>query len=226
MKKFDDELKALRQRLLQMGQLCQAMVASAVEALASPQDDGFEEVQRLEAQLDQMQLQIDREAIRMITVYGPVAADLRFLLMVSRINNELERIGDQAVNIYEDLRLMALKTDAVPPPEVHKMARVVEEMLNDSLKSFSDQDHRLAQQTLASDDLVDAMNDQIISELLSQQAVRSALEDPSAIASSLAVILLARSLERIADQATNICEEVVYMIRGTDIRHSEPTSGQ
>jgi phosphate transport system protein len=168
-----------------------------------------------------MQLEIDQEAIRLMTVYGPVAADLRFLWMVSRINSELERIGDQAVNICEDLQLMASKTDAAPPEDIHRMASIVEAMVNDSLRAFFDQDVRKAHQTLASDDLVDAINDQIISELLSQQAVRNALDDPSIIGGSLALILLARSLERIADLATNICEEVVYLVKGADIRHQD-----
>ena len=221
MKKFDQQLAALRQRVLDMGELCQTMVETAIKGLSDPRTNGFESVMVSEEQVDQMQVEIDQEAINLMTVYGPVAANLRFLLMVSRINNELERIGDQAVNMCEDLRLMASKTDAAPPPEIHKMASLVEGMVNDSLRAFFDEDIQKAQHTLATDDLVDAINDQIISELLDQQAVRSALTDPSQIGGALALILIARSLERIADLATNICEEVVYIVQGADIRHKE-----
>jgi phosphate transport system protein len=178
-----------------------------------------------EEQLDQMQIEVDREAIRLLTVYGPVATDLRFVLMVARINSELERVGDQAVNMCEDLQLMASKTNAAPLPEILKMSKLVAGMVRDAMAAFIQEDVRKAEEVLATDDVVDALNDQIVRELLSDQVVRDAIAEPKPdITDSLALILISRSLERIADQATNICEEVIYMIKGADIRHKHETA--
>ncbi|MEX2185136.1 MAG: phosphate signaling complex protein PhoU [Pirellulales bacterium] len=222
MKKFEQELATLRTRIVDMGTLSRSMIEMAIGALDSPGDDVYQKVLAAEEQLDQMQLDIDREAIRLLTVYGPVANDLRFVLMVARINSELERIGDQAVNICEDLQLMAAKTKASPPPEIHKMAKLVSGMVRDSMAAFVQEDVRKADEVLATDDVVDALNDQVVRELLSDQVVREAIsadEGPAHIADALGLILLSRSLERIADQATNICEEVIYMVKGADVRH-------
>ena len=107
MKKFEHELASLRKRIVDMGTLARQMVDSAIEALDQPDSDIYQKVLVAEEQLDQMQLDVDREAIRLLTVYSPVANDLRFVLMVARINSELERIGDHAVNMCEDLQLVA-----------------------------------------------------------------------------------------------------------------------
>lgn len=222
MKKFEQDLAALRTRIVDMGTLARSMVDMAIAAIDAPDEDLHQKVLVAEEKLDQMQLDIDREAIRLLTVYGPVANDLRFVLMVARINSELERIGDQAVNMCEDLQLMAARTKASPLPEMHKMAKVVSGMVRDSMAAFVQEDVRKADEVLAADDVVDALNDQIIRELLSDQVVREAIsaeDGPANIADALGVILLSRSLERIADQATNICEEVIYMVKGADVRH-------
>lgn len=222
MKKFEHELASLRKRIVDMGTLARQMVDSAIEALDHPDTDVYQKVLVAEEQLDQMQLDVDREAIRLLTVYSPVANDLRFVLMVARINSELERIGDHAVNMCEDLQLVAGKTKASPLPEVHKMSKLVSGMVRDSLAAFVQEDIRKAEEVLATDDVVDALNDQIVRELLSDQIVRHAIsadEGPADITDRLGLILLSRSLERIADQATNICEEVIYMVKGADVRH-------
>jgi phosphate transport system protein len=222
MKKFEHELSALRKRIVDMGTLARQMVDSAIEALDHPDTDAYQKVLVAEEQLDQMQLDVDREAIRLLTVYSPVANDLRFVLMVARINSELERIGDHAVNMCEDLQLVAGKAKASPLPEVHKMSKLVSGMVRDSLAAFVQEDIKKAEEVLATDDVVDALNDQIVRELLSDQIVRHAIsadEGPADIADRLGLILLSRSLERIADQATNVCEEVIYMVKGADVRH-------
>jgi phosphate transport system protein len=222
MKKFEHELASLRKRIVDMGTLARQMVDSAIEALDHPDTDVYQKVLVAEEQLDQMQLDIDREAIRLLTVYSPVANDLRFVLMVARINSELERIGDHAVNMCEDLQLIAGKTKSSPLPEVHKMSKLVSGMVRDSLAAFVQEDIKKAEEVLATDDVVDALNDQIVRELLSDQIVRHAIsadEGPADITDRLGLILLSRSLERIADQATNVCEEVIYMVKGADVRH-------
>lgn len=219
MKKFEQDLAALRKRIVDMGTLARSMVDLAIQGLEDQDAEVYQKVLTCEEQIDQMQLDVDREAIRLLTVYGPVANDLRFVLMVARINSELERIGDQAVNMCEDVQLMAAKTKAAPLPEIHKMAKLVSAMVRDSMSAFVQEDIKKAEEVLATDDIVDALNDQIVRELLSDQVVRDAITGPADIADSLALILLSRSLERIADQATNICEEVIYMVKGADVRH-------
>ena len=220
MKKFEQEIAALRQRVVEMGKLTETMVGEAIALLTKTQDSELiEQVLTHEEQLDRMQLEIDKEAIRLLTVYSPVASDLRFILSVSRITNELERMGDHTTNMGESVQLMATKTDVPVLNLITKMASVVRTMVSDALDAFLCGDNRKAQNTIASDDMVDALNDQIIEELLSDDLVRDVLAGNQDIAGALAQLLIARSLERIADQATNISEEVVYMVKGDDIRH-------
>jgi phosphate transport system protein len=122
----------------------------------------------------------------------------------------------------EDLQLMAARAQTAPLPEIHKMAKFVSGMVRDSMAAFVQEDLRKADEVLATDDVVDALNDQIVRELLSDQVVREAIsaeQGHAHIADALGLILLSRSLERIADQATNICEEVIYMVKGADVRH-------
>ena len=222
MKKLQSELDELRRRVIDMGNLTESMVNRAVAAISGGStDEAIRTVIAAEEKLDQMQLDIDKEAIRLLTVYSPVAGDLRFVLSVSRINTELERIGDHAINMCENLQLMAFRTDATLMPEIQKMAKIVCQMFRDSLNAFVQNDNRKAQSTIAHDDLVDALNDQILEELLSDEVVRQAITGPTDMAGALGQLLVARSLERIADQSTNISEEVVYMVKGDDIRHRD-----
>jgi phosphate transport system protein len=211
MKKFDQELASLKRRVVDMGDLAESMIDLAMQGLADRKVEVFQKVLALEDQLDQMQVEIDNEANRLLTVYGPVAGDLRFILMVSRINSELERMGDHAVNMCEEIQLLISDPDADVPDQLHKMAKLARNMVRGSLQAFYTADSTKAHEILAADDLVDALNDQVVRELL------AGAKD---ITASLALILLAKSLERIADQSTNICEEVIYMIQGADIRHT------
>ena len=220
MKKFEQELAELRRRVVEMGNTTEIMVRQAIDSVFNAQNTKLvQSVLNKEEHVDQMQLEINRDAIRLLTVYSPVATDLRFILSVTRITAELERIGDHATNICENVQLMNAKTEASPLLEVQKMADIVRTMVRDALDAFVQSDYRKAQSVVAHDDIVDAVNDQIIEELLSDEVVREVITGPKDIAGALAQILIARSLERIADQATNISEEVVYMIKGDDIRH-------
>lgn len=220
MKKFETDLDKLRQRVLEMGDLTEAMVGQAIDIISDPHNQElFDRVLKDEDRLDQMQVDIDEEAVRMMTIYSPVASDLRFLLSVTRINTELERIGDNAINMSEAVQLMVSKSDVPPLPELKKMATVVREMVRDSISAFLHHDIRKAQTTITHDDMVDALNDQIIAKLLDDQTIQQALSDHHNISGALAQLLIARALERIADQATNISEEVIYWVKGRDIRH-------
>ncbi len=222
MKKFESELAELRQRVVAMGNLAEEMVGYAVDALTAPgRDDLIRQVVIMEEELDQLQLTLDKEAIRLLTVYSPVAGDLRFVMSVSRITAEVERMGDHAVNMCQAIQLMASKTGAPPLSILLKMANVVRTMVSDALNAFLHDDIHKARATIASDDMVDVLNDQLVEELLSDELVRQAVDGPKDIAGALAQMLIGRSLERIADQSTNVSEEVIYMVKGTDIRHKK-----
>lgn len=218
MKKFEQELESLRDRVAEMGKLAQQMVAMAISAMTDL-EAVYKKVLDAETRLDQMQLDIDHEAVRLLTVYSPVAADLRFVLSVSHVNQALERIGDQAVGLCHNLDFAHRHADAALLPKLQKMGEAVQTMVRDALLAFACGDATLAQTTMAADDVVDSLNDQIMRETLSDDVVRQAIAGPKDVAGALTQILLARSLERIGDQATNICEEVIYMVKGNDIRH-------
>ena len=224
MKKLESELANLKERVAKMGDLAECMVAEAIAAMSDPNDDShYQRVQAEELRVDQMQLDIDKEAIRLLTVYGPVAANLRLVLSITRINSQLERIGDQTVSMCNHIQLLASKSDAALLPQFEGMAKLVRAMLRDALKAFRLDDSRAAKATKANDDLVDVLNDEIIRELLgsAEPSDDGSGRGPAArdIAGSVAQIMISQSLERIGDQTCNVCEQIVYMVEGADIRH-------
>ena len=224
MKKFEAELGELRQMVVKMGNLAEEMVGNAVDAITAPgRDDLIRQVVIQEEQLDQMQLAIDKESIRLLTVYSPVAGDLRFVMSVTKITSEVERIGDHAVNMCQAIQLMASKTSAPPLPMLLKMASSVRTMVSDALNAFLHDDIERARATIDADDIVDVLNDQLVEELLSDEDVRAAVDQRKDIAGALSQMLIGRSLERIADQSTNVSEEVIYMVGGEDVRHKKST---
>jgi phosphate transport system protein len=214
MKKFEQELASVKDRVMEMGALAERMVAWASDALLKRDRAIIAEVLAAEEKLDRFQIEIDSEAIRLITIYTPTAKDLRFLLMVVRINTELERIGDQAVNNCEYLEMFLSDP---PPRALHDISRMTEitcEMMHGALHAFAHEDVTKAQHVVTLDDAVDALNRQTFEDLLTDRA-----GNHEHIKLSMSLVLLARSLERIADHAVNICEEVVYLVKGEDIRH-------
>lgn len=219
MKKFEQELETLHTRLAEMGSLAESMVARVTAAFSNYDRAVFETLRTDESRLDEFQLEIDHDAVRLLTVYGPVAADLRSILTVSHVNTFLERIGDQSINLCEDLELMTSHKVNDPHQELHRMAALVGQMVRDALNAFFNRDVDLAESTLSRDDVVDSMNDQIIRELLNADRLREVLKGPVDIKDALVQILIAKSLERIADLSTNICEEAIYRVRGDDVRH-------
>jgi phosphate transport system protein len=220
MKKFSDELAGLRQKVVEMGNLAEQMVDNAINAISAPgRDELIHKVVQDEDLLDHMQIKLDKESIRLLTIYSPVAGDLRFVMSVSRITSELERMGDHACNMCQAIQLMASKTGAPPLPMLLRMSGVVRTMVRDALDAFLHDDVQKAKATIASDDMADALNDQLIEELLSDEVVRTVVNQDKDIAGALAQLLIGRSLERIADQSTNVSEEIIYMVRGDDVRH-------
>jgi phosphate transport system protein len=214
MRQFQQELTELKQRVLRMGGLAESMVADASAALASDAAGRIETVRRNEPVLDRFQVEIDREAVRLITIYTPVARDLRFLLMIVRINSELERMGDQAMDNCEYAELLG--GNQLMLAEWSSMSAMVLGMVHEALRAFDEEDTRRAQEVMRQDERVDALNAHIFRQLLDHPGT-----DPRDRARTMSLILMARSLERIADHATNICEEVYYLVEGADIRHQE-----
>ena len=197
-----------------MGKLAESMFQDALGALKERDASLIKNVLAKEDQVDQLQVEIDDEAIRSMATFAPVATELRFLLMVARINLELERIGDQAVNMCEEVQLLLSEPELKPLADLSRMADIASRMLHQSLEAFTNKSTEKAMEVIRADDEVDALNHQIFRELLTYMVT-----DPKNVTCSVALILLTRSLERIADHATNIAEEVVYMIQGKDIRH-------
>src|SRR5688572_13024197 len=215
MRRFELELDALKAKILEMGVVAERMVSRASEALVKRDRAIVADVLEGEETLDRFQVEIDGEAVRLITVYTPSAKDLRFLLMVVRINTEIERIGDQAVNNCEYVEMFLSNPPARPLHDLSRMTDIACEMVHGALGSLASEDVEMARRVVALDDQVDALNQQTFTDLL----VDCADTDAETIKRSMSLILLARSLERIADHAVNICEEVVFLVKGEDIRH-------
>ena len=223
MKKFDNELAAIQKELSEMADLARSMVYLTAAAVKDRTRDVQTEIYACEGRLNKMQTQIDHEAIRMLTVYGPVAKDLRFVLVSTHMTSQLERMGDQVVNVIQSLQMMRSDPATHPLlPNLEKMADLVCEMVDDALDAYFSQNSEKAVITRQRDDVVDAMNDQVMKELLTDDVLRQVLSGATDIADAVAQILIARYLERIADQATNVCKEVIYMVKGDDVRHKRP----
>jgi phosphate transport system protein len=214
MKKFEQDLANLKARINEMGTISGQMVEWASQALVKGDKSLAARVLEAEQQLDRFQIEVDNEAVRLITIYAPTARDLRFLLMVARISTELERIGDQAVNNCEYLQMLLSDPPPRPLDDLTKMTEITCDMMRGALDAFAREDVVTAEHVIGMDDAVDALNRRTFEDLLSDR-----MEDRDKIRRSMSLILLARSLERIADHTVNICEEVVYLVKGEDIRH-------
>jgi phosphate transport system protein len=189
---FEENLAQLKARLVHMGATGEKMLELSIQSLIDRNAVWHAEVFKLEEVVNELQIEIDERVISVLALQHPVAADLRLVVMSSKIAGELERIADQAVNICQN----------------------TSHMLRESLDAFVRQDAALAQQVLNTDDKVDAFKNQIFRELLTYM-----MADPSTIPRALALILISRNLERTADHSTNIAEEVIYLAQGRDVRH-------
>jgi phosphate transport system protein len=219
MKHFEQQLDNLKRQVLTMSAEVESMLDAAGRALVDRAPEILHQAMAHEPRIDQFQIDIDTEAIRLMTIYSPIARDLRFLLMVARINSELERIGDQSLNNCQDLEQLPPTTRPKPFRDLVKMSEIARQMVHDAIQAFNDEDIVRAEQVVATDDEIDALYVQTFRDLLVEGNV-----DPVVVNESMTMILLARSLERIADHATNISEEVIYLVKGEDIRHQQDGS--
>lgn len=215
---FTKDLEHLNQRLIEMGNVTQRMIGIAIKALVDREEKILDEVFELERGIDAMQIEIDDAALKLLATQQPVAGDLRFLVTAMKLNSELERVGDQAVNIAENTQILLKEPPLKPLIDLPIMAEMARKMVNESLDAFIKHDVIMAKGVIMEDDRVDAFKDQIFRELLTYM-----MADPTSIPRAMALILIARNLERIGDQAVNIAEEVIYMVEGLDVRHPTKT---
>jgi phosphate transport system protein len=216
-KHYSEELTHLKETVLRMGGLAEKMVHRAVQALVERKQEMFPAVKEMEQQVNQLHMDIDEIALEMIALRQPTATDLRFISAAMKINTDLERIGDQAINIVEQAEKLVSVPPVKPLIDIPRMAEIAEEMLKAALDAFVQGNDELAYRTILRDDSVDQLKDQVFRELLTFM-----MADPTTIARSMDLILVSRHLERVADHATNICEDVIFMVKGKDIRHKGP----
>jgi phosphate transport system protein len=211
---FEQELQGLKNRLLNMAALVEERVHRAIVALVERDEEKAQRVVDGDKEVNDLQIEIDDRCLTLLALQNPMASDLRLITAAMKINADLERVGDQAVNVAEQsqrlMRLPLLK----PLIDIPHMAEMAQGMIRDSLDAFVRRDADLARAVLGRDDAVDDLKDQLFRELLTYM-----MADPSTIERALALILISRSLERIADHATNIAEDAIFVIEAKDVRH-------
>jgi phosphate transport system protein len=210
---FEIELQALRDRLLTMGSLAETMIRKGIKALVDRDESLVQAVLAHEEEMDLLCIEIDDRCFTQMALRQPMASDLRLLVASIKINSDLERIGDQAVSIALRARSLIKQPQLKPLIDIPRMATIVQEMVRNSLDAFVRQDPELARQVIDGDDAVDNLRDQVFRELLTYM-----MGDTTTIPRALDLILISRNLERIADHATNIAEDVIYIVQGEDVR--------
>ena len=211
---FQQELEMLKTRLLEMGGLAEENVRLAVQGLVDRDRPLIERVISGDEPLNRLHIEIDGRCFTLLALYQPMAADLRTVVAAVKINADLERVGDLAVNIAEAARRYASHAPVKKLIDIPLMAEIAQTMLRDALDAFVRRDVDLAQHVLDEDDRLDALKTQIFRELLTYM-----LQDPSTIEPALDLILVSRHLERIGDHATNVAEDVIFIVSAKDVRH-------
>ena len=211
---FTVRLEALRRRLILMGGEVEKQIRAAIEALTEGSAEKAREVITNDEEIDRLENQIEEEAIQLLALEQPVAVDLRFLVAVLKINNDLERIGDHAVNIAEGTERLAGRPPFAPAIEIPAMSDMVQGMLRQALDAFIGKDAALAQKVIRQDDALDAKNEGVIRQLVTYMA-----ETPSLISHCLELISVSKNLERVGDLATNIAEDTIYIAEARLVKH-------
>jgi phosphate transport system protein len=217
--RFQQGLDELKEKLLRMGGLAEQAVDRAIEAYRGHDPGLSERVFHGEQSINTVEREIDELALDLLAMQQPMAVDLRFILAVIKINADLERVGDQAVNIAERARDMAGLPTVELPADIPRMAATATGMVRQALEAFIRADAELAQQVLTQDNIVDRMNREIESAMMAQMKLA-----PATARQALDTLLIARNLERVADHGTNIAEDVIFWVRGADVRHLGPAA--
>jgi phosphate transport system protein len=212
---FLEELAALKERLLAMGGLAEDAVRRSVDGLARRDLAAIDRVLTGDEPVNEAHIDIDDRCFRILALQHPLATDLRMILAAVKINSDLERVGDLAVNIAEAAHRYLMHPPVKPLIDVPRMADIAQQMLRDALDAFVRRDVVAAHEVCRKDDQLDGLKTQIFRELISYM-----LADPSRVEPALDLILISRHLERIGDHATNIAEDVIFMVSARDVRHS------
>ena len=211
---FQEELETLQGRLLEMGGLAEERVRAAVQSLVNRDVASIDKVLHGDEPINELHVEIDNRCFKLLALHQPMATDLRAIVATVKINTDLERVGDLAVNIAEAARRYATHPPVKKLIDIPQMGDIAQTMLRDALDAFVRLDTNLAQHVLDEDDKLDALKTQIFRELLTYM-----LQDPSTIEPALDLILVSRHLERIGDHATNIAEDVIFIVSARDVRH-------
>ena len=218
---FQDELEQLKRRLLEMGGLAEDRVRAAVEGLVSRDTTTVDRVLVGDTPINQLHIEIDNRCFTLLALYQPMAVDLRAIVSAVKINTDLERVGDLAVNIAEAGKRYLQHPPVKPLIDIPRMGDLAQKMLRDALDAFVRRDMALAERVLAEDDTLDALKTQIFRELLTYM-----LQSPETIEPALDLILISRHLERIGDHATNVAEDVIFILSAKDVRHHGADAGR
>jgi len=212
---FHEQLATLKRRLLDMSERAEALIDLAVDALLTRDGAKAEAVIAGDREVDLLELEVEERAVNLIALQQPMARDLRFIISAIKISSDLERVGDHAVNIAQSAqRLIASRAAITPDPEIEDMARRARKMLADALDAFVRADGSLGREVCKADDQVDALHDSVFRILLTHM-----MADARTITPSLELFLVSRNLERVADLATNIGEDAVFLAEGKQIKH-------
>jgi phosphate transport system protein len=213
---FQEELEQLKARLLEMGGLAEDRVRTAVRALVERDTALVERVLTGDGAINRLHLEIDDRCVKLLALHQPMAVDLRAIISAVKINTDLERVGDLAVNIAEAVRRSIEHPPVKELIDIPRMAVLAQDMLRDALDAYVRRDVTLAQAVLDADDELDTLKTTVFRDLMIHM-----LRDPATIEPSLDLILISRHLERIGDHATNIAEDVIFMVSARDVRHHQ-----
>jgi phosphate transport system protein len=212
---FHEELDGLKQTLLAMGGLVEDQIRRAMQALLERDDVIAQEVIERDRKVNAYDVEVDEQCVNLLALHQPAAGDLRFITTAMKIVTDLERIGDQAVNIAQRVLELNREPQLKPYIDLPRMADRAQRMVKESLDAFVAGDTALARRVCAADAEVDALKEQIFRELLTFM-----MEDPRTVSRAIRVILISRFMERVADHATNIAEMVIYLVEGKMVRHT------
>lgn len=214
MRHFEQELEKLKAKLLEMSALVESAVYRSVQGVVDKNEDLAEQVLKNEARINQLEIEIDEMAISLLALQAPLAADLRLITAAIKINNDLERMGDLSVSIAQSALALIREPLIRPLIDIPHIAGLAQGMVRKALDAFVNRDAELARSVLASDDAVDNMRTASYHELMSFME-----KNPTQISQSLYLLAVIRNLERIADHATNVAEDVLFLVKGVDVRH-------
>ena len=214
MRHFEQELEKLKSKLLEMSALVENAVYRSVQGVVEKNEDLAQQVLRNEARINQLEIEIDDMAISLLALQAPLAADLRLITAAIKINNDLERMGDLSVSIAQSALALIREPLIRPLIDIPHIAGLAQGMVRKALDAFVNRDAELARSVLASDDAVDNMRTASYHELMSFME-----KNPAQIPQALYLLSVIRNLERIADHATNVAEDVLFLVKGIDVRH-------